>query len=64
MAVNEHDHRLRKGNVIKLGRLKFRVKDLRTETEPANYDLHKLGQATKSLSPLKKRFREGGEKED
>ena len=28
----EHDHRLSKGDTIKLGRLKFRVKDFRTST--------------------------------
>ena len=45
------DYRLKKGDIIKLGRIKFKVKDFRTELCQANFD--KKGAAF-SPSPFEK----------
>jgi hypothetical protein len=41
---------LKKGDVIKLGRIKFKVKDYRADNTPANVDLNRR----QSYSPVKK----------
>jgi len=51
-----HDFRLQRGNIIKLGRLKFCVKDFRTDTQPANCDLKRKGVIDRSASPVKQRY--------
>ena len=48
-----HDHRLQRGDIIKLGRLKFSVKDFRTDKQPANCDLKRRGVIDRSASPVK-----------
>ena len=52
-----HDFRLQRGNIIKLGRLKFSVKDFRTDKQPANCDLKRRGIIDRSASPVKQRYR-------
>jgi hypothetical protein len=42
---------LKKGDIVKLGRIKFKVKDYRTELVPANLDANKDRRA--SCSPIK-----------
>ena len=51
-----HDHRLQRGNIVKLGRLKFQVKDFRSDKQPANCDLKRRGVIDRSASPVKQRF--------
>lgn len=46
------DYEIHKGDTIKLGRLKFCVKDFRTDSQPANIDL-KRTEIDKSASPVK-----------
>lgn len=41
---------MKKGDIIKLGRIKFKVKDFRAENVPANLDLNRR----QSYSPVKK----------
>ena len=52
-----HDYRLQQGNIIKLGRLKFCVKDFRSDNQPANCDLKRKGVIDRSASPCKQRYR-------
>lgn len=52
-----HDHRLARGDTIKLGRLKFNVKDFRTADQPANLDLKKQGVIDRSASPVRQRYK-------
>ena len=52
----QQDYQLHKGDTVKLGRLKFRVKDFRTETTPANSDLRRQGIMDRSASPVKQRY--------
>jgi len=42
---------LKKGDIIKLGRIKFKVKDYRTENTPANLD--NANNKRQSCSPVK-----------
>jgi hypothetical protein len=37
-SSTKSDYKLKKGDIIKLGRIKFKVKDFRTELCLANYD--------------------------
>lgn len=53
-----HDYKIQRGDTIKLGRLKFSVKDFRTEKQPANLDLKRSGIIDRSASPVKQRFKE------
>jgi hypothetical protein len=46
------DYKLKKGDIIKLGRIKFKVKDFRTELSAANVDAMKG--AAFSPSPFEK----------
>lgn len=49
---NVQDYVLQKGDTIKLGRLKFAVKDFRTDDVPANMDL-RTGNCRNEDSPVK-----------
>jgi len=49
---NAQDYELQKGDTIKLGRLKFSVKDFRSATQPANMDL-KRPEMDKNSSPVR-----------
>lgn len=37
-GTNKNDYKLKKGDIIKLGRIKFRVKDMRTDSLPSYLD--------------------------
>jgi hypothetical protein len=50
---NALDYELQKGDTIKLGRLKFCVKDFRTPVHPANADLKR---PEANASPVRQRF--------
>jgi hypothetical protein len=49
-GTNKNDYKLKKGDIIKLGRIKFRVKDMRTESMPSYLD---CGKSQNSPSPVK-----------
>ena len=53
----QNGHHLEKGNIIKLGRLKFCVKDFRTDIQPANCDLKRRGMLERSASPRKRFYK-------
>ena len=58
--------KMARGDTIKLGRLKFNVKDYRTQNQPANLDLKKQGVIDRSASPVKQRYKvdDGDDSED
>ena len=53
--TNAQDYELQKGDTIKLGRLKFSVKDFRTAIQPSNADL-KRTEVDKNSSPVRQKF--------
>lgn len=62
-ATNAKDFEIHKGDTIKVGRLKFCVKDFRTKSTQANEDL-KRSETEKNPSPIKRKFRYGLQDED
>ena len=52
LLMFEQDYNLKKGDILKLGRIKFKVKDMRTENQPAYSDMPR----GMSLSPAKKSY--------
>ena len=50
---NAEDYELQKGDTLKVGRLKFAIKDFRTAVQPANADL-KRADTDKNISPIRK----------
>jgi hypothetical protein len=52
---NVHDCELQKGDTVKLGRLKFCVKDFRTAVHPANADLKR---PEANASPVRLKYHE------
>lgn len=46
------DYKLKKGDIIKLGRIKFKVKDYRADNMPANLDINNQNRR-QSCSPMK-----------
>jgi hypothetical protein len=44
---------MKKGDIIKLGRIKFKVKDMRTDNQPAYADMSPNKHKSNSPSPLK-----------
>ena len=51
-SSSKTDYRLKKGDIIKLGRIKFKVKDFRTEFCQANYDANGNKRNCMSPSPM------------
>jgi len=50
---NAIEYELQKGDTIKLGRLKFSVKDFRTSVQPANLDFKKTESQVREASPVR-----------
>jgi len=50
---NKNEYKIKKGDIVKLGRIKFKVKDMRTDSIPAYKDCGRQN----SPSPMKHHFK-------